>query len=256
MALNCVQVSWRNTRLSNFLSGTFDSVRRNALHAARRALPQRCELCAGPSGTELVCTRCARELPCIGVACPVCAMPTPEAQVCGQCLAHPPAFDATVAAYAYAFPVDRLIQAFKYRGHLALAEWCAVAIIAARARRTATVPPRLIALPLSPARQRERGYNQAAEIARQIAARTHATLVTRGVRRIRATPPQAALPWPERARNVRDAFACDVDLTGLDVAVVDDVMTTGATLAEFARTLKTAGAARVENWVVARTLPP
>jgi ComF family protein len=256
VALNCVQVSLRNTGLSNFLSETFDSVRRSALHAARRALPQRCELCAGPSGTELVCSSCSRDLPRIGPACPVCALPTPDAQVCGSCLAQPPAFDATVAAYAYAFPVDRLVQAFKYQGRLALAEWCAVAIVAARARRTATLPQRLIALPLSPARQRERGFNQAAEIARQIAAETHAAFVSRGVRRIRATPPQAALPWPERARNVRDAFACDVDLTGLDVAVVDDVMTTGATLAEFARTLKTAGARRVENWVVARTLPP
>ena len=242
--------------MSNFLSGAFDTVRRNALHAARRALPQRCELCAGPSGTELVCSCCSRDLPRIGAACPVCALPTPDAQVCGTCLAEPPAFDATVAAYAYAFPVDRLVQAFKYQGRLALAEWCAIAILAVRARRNATPPQRLIALPLSAARQRERGYNQAAEIARQLAAQTRAPLVTRGVRRIRATPPQATLPWPERARNVRDAFACDVDLTGLDVAVVDDVMTTGATLAEFARTLKSAGAARVENWVVARTLPP
>jgi len=242
--------------LSNFLSGAFDTVRRNALHAARRALPQRCELCAGPSGTELVCSCCSRDLPRIGAACPVCALPTPDAQVCGTCLAQPPAFDATVAAYAYAFPVDRLVQAFKYQGRLALAEWCAIAILAVRARRNAAPPQRLIALPLSAARQRERGYNQAAEIARQLAAQTRAPLVTRGVRRIRATQPQTALPWPERARNVRDAFACDVDLSGLDVVVVDDVMTTGATLAEFARTLKSAGAARVENWVVARTLPP
>jgi ComF family protein len=242
--------------LSNFLSGAFDSVRRSALHAARRALPQRCELCAGPSGTELVCSSCSRDLPRIGAACPVCALPTPDAQVCGSCLAQPPAFDATVAAYAYAFPVDRLVQAFKYQGRLALAEWCATAILTVRARRKSTLPQRLIALPLAAARQRERGYNQAAEIARQLAAETRAPLVTRGVRRIRATPPQAALPWPERARNVRGAFACDVDLAGLDVAVVDDVMTTGATLAEFARTLKSAGAARVENWVVARTLPP
>jgi len=242
--------------LSNFLSGAFDSVRRSALQAARRALPQRCELCAGPSGAELVCNSCSRDLPRIGAACPVCALPTPDAQVCGTCLAQPPAFDATVAAYAYAFPVDRLVQAFKYQGRLALAEWCAIAILTLRARRNAAPPQRLIALPLSAARQRERGYNQAAEIARQLAAQTRAPLVTRGVRRIRATQPQTALPWPERARNVRDAFACDIDLSGLDVVVVDDVMTTGATLAEFARTLKSAGAARVENWVVARTLPP
>jgi ComF family protein len=242
--------------LSNFLSQTFDSVRRGALHAARRALPQRCELCAGPSGSDLVCVACSRELPRIAAACPVCALPTPDAQTCGACLAKPPPFDATLAAYAYAFPVDRLVQAFKYQGRLALAEWCAVAIVAARARRSAPPPDRLIALPLSPARQSERGYNQATEIGRHVAAELHAMLVTRGVRRIRATPPQAGLPWTERARNVRGAFACDIDLRGLAVAVVDDVMTTGATLAEFARTLKCAGAARVENWVVARTLPP
>jgi predicted amidophosphoribosyltransferase len=81
-------------------------------------------------------------------------------------------------------------------------------------------------------------------------------LVRDGVRRDRVAPPQAALPWSERARNVRGAFACELDLRGSAVAVVDDVMTTGASLAEFARTLKRAGATRVENWVVARTLPP
>jgi ComF family protein len=231
-------------------------VRRSALDAARRALPQRCELCAGPSGTKLVCAGCSRELPWLQAICPVCALPTPGGGICGHCLADPPPFDATIAAYAYAFPVDRLIHAFKYQGRLALAEWCAGAILAARQRHAAAPPTRLIALPLSPERQRERGCNQAGEIARHIATQIRIASITAGVRRIRATAAQTSLPWAERARNVRGAFVCDIDLDGLPVAVVDDVMTTGATLAEFARTLKAAGAARVENWVVARTLPP
>jgi ComF family protein len=175
---------------------------------------------------------------------------------CGRCLAHPPPFDATISAFVYAFPVDRLIHAFKYQGRLPLAEWCAGSILAAREKRPASHVTRLIALPLSAERQRERGYNQATEIVRVIASQTGMGVVSRGIRRVRASPPQAALPWNERARNVRGAFECDVDLSGLAVAVIDDVMTTGASLAEFAKTLKGRGASRVENWVVARTLPP
>jgi ComF family protein len=241
--------------MSNFLVTAFDSVRQRALEAARLALPQRCELCAGHSGSDLVCPACARELPRIEHACPVCAMPASGGVNCGSCLAHAPPFDATTAAYAYAFPVDRLIQAFKYQGRLALADWCADAVVAARRRIPVPAPVHVVAMPLAAQRQRERGFNQAAEVARAVAARIGATLLERGIGRTRATAPQAALPWSERATNIRGAFACTTELTGLAVAVVDDVMTTGATLAEFARTLKAAGATRVENWVVARTPP-
>ena len=242
--------------MSNFLTVAFDSVRRSARDATRLALPQRCELCAGHSGTELVCHACMLGLPRIDPACPVCALPAPGGAICGGCLTEPPPFDATTSAYAYAFPVDRLVQAFKYQGRLALAEWCAQAIVRARQQMTTPMPTHVLAMPLAAERQRERGFNQAAEIARAVAARTDATLIDMGVRRVRATAPQAALPWQERATNVRGAFACTIDLTGMNVAVVDDVMTTGATLTEFARTLKAAGAIQVENWVVARTLPP
>jgi len=222
------------------------------------ALPQRCELCAGVSGTALVCGACMRDLPWLPRACPVCALPSGES-VCGHCLSDPPAFDATIAAFLYAFPIDRLIHSLKYQGRLALAEWCADAILARREPANSGVssrPDRLIALPLAVLRQRERGYNQALEIARVIGARTGVPLLSRGLSRVRATPPQAALPWTERAKNVRGAFACDIDLSGLAIALVDDVMTTGASLAEAAKVLKASGAASVENWVVARTLPP
>jgi ComF family protein len=172
-------------------------------------------------------------------------------------LSDPPPFDATIAAFSYAFPIDRLIHSLKYQGRLALAEWCADAILAQRGNSGAgSRPDRLIALPLAVPRQRERGYNQALEIARVIGARSGVPLLPRGLSRVRATPPQAALPWAERAKNVRGAFACDLDLSGLTVALVDDVMTTGASLAEAAKILKASGAASVENWVVARTLPP
>ncbi|MDQ6916749.1 MAG: double zinc ribbon domain-containing protein [Pseudomonadota bacterium] len=244
--------------MSNFLTSTFDSVRRSALDAARLALPQRCELCAAVSGTALVCNACSRDLPWLKSVCPVCALAASNA-ICGQCLSDPPAFDATIDAFSYAFPVDRLIHSFKYQGRLALAEWCAEAILARFERvRAVTLsrPHRLVALPLSLERQRERGYNQALEIARVLAARTRIALLRRGLTRVRATPPQSALPWAERAKNVRGAFACDVDLSGLTVAVVDDVMTTGASVAEVAKILKASGAARVENWIVARTPPP
>jgi ComF family protein len=111
----------------------------------------------------------------------------------------------------------------------------------------------IVPLPLHPARLAGRGFNQAAEIARALSRATGVTMDAQIARRVRNTAPQTALPWRERAANMRHAFACGRDLAGLRVAVVDDVMTTGATLQEFARTLKRCGAARVENWVVART---
>lgn len=248
--------------MSNFSLAAFDTAgtpyraRQALVDFARRALPQRCQLCAAASGVDLVCSSCSRDLPRLQVSCPICALPVPHRQSggCGACLVHPPPFDATVAAFTYAFPIDRLVHAFKYRGRLALAEWFATALLAAVDASGPAAPDVLIALPLSPARQRERGYNQAAEIARCIAAIRGVPLVADGVRRIRSTPPQAALAWSARARNVRGAFRCDVELAGLNIAVVDDVMTTGASLAEFAATLRAAGAMSVQNWIVARTL--
>ncbi|MDA0225321.1 MAG: phosphoribosyltransferase family protein, partial [Proteobacteria bacterium] len=118
-----------------------------------------------------------------------------------------------------------------------------------RAGRVDLVMP----VPLSATRLRERGFNQSLEVARVAATCVHAPLAPRACERPRHTAAQVDLPWAERARNVRGAFTCSIDLSGLVVAVVDDVMTTGATLSELARVLKRAGAARVVNWVVART---
>lgn len=215
-------------------------------------LPQDCVLCAAPSGDAYVCAPCAGELPWLGEACPRCALPSPGARVCGHCIAAPPAYDATVACFAYAFPIDRLVHALKYGGRLALTRWFA-ACIATRAGAAAR-PDRVVAMPLHRLRLAERGFNQSLEIARHVARHAGVELAAGAVARVRPTAPQVDLPLEARTRNVRDAFACAARLDGAHVAVVDDVMTSGATLDELARTLKRAGAARVTNWVAARTI--
>jgi len=220
-----------------------------AFGAARGILGQRCLLCDAEAA-QPVCAECERHLPGLPPQCPCCALPGPGSAVCGACLAHPPAFDATAALWPYAFPVDRLILAFKFHARLQLAAWFAAAL----APRAAGVD-RLVALPLHRSRLAERGFNQAHEVARRLASLTGIALLERGVSRQRPTGEQASLPHDERANNVRGAFACSADLAGLRIAVVDDVMTTGATLQEFAVALKRAGAARVANLVLARTLP-
>jgi ComF family protein len=177
--------------------------------------------------------------------------------MCGACLASPPPFAAAYAAFEYAFPFDRLLQAFKYGGRLALADFLADALSAAVAQRPPNhpMPDAVLALPLAPSRQRARGFDQATEIARRVARQTAVPMAT-GLRRVRDTPAQAALPWKARASNVRGAFAADPSLAGMRIAIVDDVMTTGATLASAASAVLRAGAQSVEAWAVARTLPP
>lgn len=214
-------------------------------------LPQDCGLCGAPSGDSPLCGECRRGLPRLPeVRCPHCALPVAGGAVCGACLARPPHFDATHAAFRYAFPLDRLIQSFKYGHHLALVDFLAGQLAELGTARADFVVP----VPLSAERLAQRGFNQALELARPLARALGLPLVFDGLHRVHDTAPQAGLPWKERARNVRHAFECRADLTGRRVLVIDDVMTTGATLDEFARTLKASGASRVENRVLARAL--
>jgi ComF family protein len=155
-----------------------------------------------------------------------------------------------LAPFAYVFPIDAVVQALKYGGRLTLSRPLADALAATIDERVDL----LIPMPLSEARLRERGFNQSHEIARPVSRITGIDLAADLCRRVVHTPPQAMLPWKERARNVRGAFVCDTDLSGLHVAVIDDVVTTGATLNEIARVLKRAGASRVSGWSAARAL--
>ena len=212
-----------------------------------------CFLCRG-AARGLLCAPCDADLPRLsGPLCPRCALASANAAPCGRCLARAPHYDATVAALGYGFPADVLLQALKFQGELALAKvlggLLAQAVAAAEPRRIDAIIP----VPLSAARIAERGYNQANEIARVVARATRARLDTSLCERVRDTPAQVGLPLAEREANVRGSFHCPRMLGGMSIAVVDDVMTTGATLDEAARTLKAAGAASVVNWVVART---
>ena len=245
-----MQRRWRGLVVDSVVDSIVDGI----VGMLRTTLPQCCALCAAPSGTALICAACTAAMPWQPPACPRCALPSTHGGTCGHCLCDPPAFDRSQAAFVYAFPLDRLVQSFKYHGALAYAGWFAEAMLERRAQ-----PPAgdvLIPVPLAHARQRDRGFNQALELARPLARRTGIPLAADAAARIRDTPPQASLPWAERARNIRGAFTCSIPLAGQHVVVVDDVMTTGASLEEFARTLKRAGAASVENWLVARTPPP
>jgi ComF family protein len=151
----------------------------------------------------------------------------------------------------YGYPLDRLLLAMKYRGALAYAEFLAGAL----ARAIDEIPDAVVALPLSAPRQRLRGFNQAQEIARRVAKLVRAPLV-RGLARVRDSPAQASLPWAERRRNVRGAFAALPAVAGRRIAIVDDVLTTGATLRAATAAARQGGARGVAVWVVARTLPP
>jgi len=207
-----------------------------------------CFVCRG-AGRTLLCAQCIAELPRLGDSlCPRCALDSPEGAVCGRCLTQTPAYDATHAALAYDFPADALVHALKFRGELALARLLA-SFLAGKVRSAQV--DHVVPVPLSVERLRQRGYNQAVEIARHL----HGDSLELALcERTRDAPPQIELPYDQRQRNVRGAFRCTRRLAGARIAVVDDVMTTGATLDEMARTLKAAGATHVENWVVARTL--
>ncbi len=240
--------SGRARLLSNYFPGLLN----NCLGFGRRLLPQSCLLCSADGATGPLCPPCLADLPWLpGNRCAVCALPLTSGKVCGACLDRPPRFDRVEAVFAYRFPVDALIHAFKYGGRLALARILGESLAGRVARDVDAIVP----MPLAHGRLAERGFNQALEIARVAAAATGIALLPRACRKVTETPAQAMLPWKERARNVRRAFVCDADLEGKRIAVVDDVLTTGATLNELARVLRKAGAVEVRGWVVARTLP-
>lgn len=219
-----------------------------------RLLAQDCLLCGAESASSILCPACEADLPRLpDTLCPRCALPTAHGEICGRCLARPPHYDFTLAAFRYSFPVDKLVHTFKYGHRLALGAYFGrqLAALGEGGLRADLIVP----LPLHPMRLRERGFNQALELARPLAREWRIPIDARSCRRIRQTAPQADLPWRERARNVRGAFDCASDFTGKRLLLIDDVMTTGSSLDELARTVKLHGAQEVVQFVVARALP-
>jgi len=224
--------------------------------AARLLWPGRCLTCGEAAGDAIdLCPACLAGLPWLGPACPHCALPLPGAQApgvaCGACQAAPPPLDRVHAACLYAFPLDRLLPRFKFHRDLAAGRLLAQ-LMAERFERLAR-PGALVPVPLHRARLRQRGYDQALELARPLASALQIPLRPELLRRVRATAAQSELDKAARARNLRNAFRAEPALAlPRHVALVDDVMTTGATLHAAARALRAAGVARVDAWVCAR----
>lgn len=230
------------------------------LASLRKAIPTSCALC-GSDHTEALCDNCnTRHFAAAQRRCMRCAIPSPAGSAtdtCGQCLNNPPAFDATVVASDYTPPIDQLVLALKFGNRLELAPLLARMLHNAT-RATGTESPELLtAVPLGHDRLIGRGFNQSLEIARPFARALGTPLDARLLVRQRDTRAQALLHPDERHRNIRGAFvvagkAID-QVRGRHIGVVDDVITTGETLNEVAATLKRFGAARVTNFVFART---
>jgi ComF family protein len=216
-----------------------------------RLLTESCPGC-GLASAGGFCGVCATELPRVERACRRCGLAEP--------VAHCPRLemawdvDQVVAPFAYGPPLDHYVHALKYRNARAMGR--AFALLLEPSLPLAGRIDALVAVPLHRSRFRERGYNQAQEIARVLARALDAPAMTRGVFRRVATPMQAGQGARERRRSVARAFRVERDLTGLRIAIVDDVVTTGATVNALAVELKAAGAARCVVLAVARTAEP
>jgi ComF family protein len=212
-----------------------------------------CLLCSNRGAeTSGVCMDCRRELPFLVDACRRCALPLPAgSQTCAKCLQQPPAFAGARAAWHYAFPVGQLIQRFKYRRDLAAGH--SLALLAAEYLKPVDdLPDLLLPVPLHWRRYWSRRYNQAQLIATEFGRQWDIPAPARLLRKRSATNTQQQLKRQQRLRNLRESFTASRKVAGLHIGLVDDVITTGATLEAAAQTLLAAGAARVSAFALAR----
>lgn len=224
-------------------------------------LPTSCFVC-GASHTDLICSACRLDYfsrPCN--RCHQCAISIPSSSntaYCGQCLQNKPAFDASLTVCDYAAPTDQLVLALKFGHHLPLAKLLADAMVEqVLTQENIVLPDLLCPVPLSKQRLAERGFNQSLEIAKIMSSRLQIPLASDLLIRTKNTPPQSSLAHELRIKNVRNAFIIRPDMidlvAGKHIGIVDDVLTTGATVNELAKLLKRFGAHKVSNLIFART---
>lgn len=224
--------------------------------------PGQCSVCRAWS-KPYVCADCLMRYARPAPRCWTCAARLPPALTgrrepkCGNCLRTPPPLDRTIAALDYAFPWDGLLRHYKFHQAIELRETLLERLNQALNIAEAEAPDWLLPVPLSAQRLRERGYNQSHELARSLARRRKLACDPGLLLRVRSTAQQARLPLEDRRANVAQAFAVEPSrlpaLRGSHIVLLDDIMTSGATLFEMARVLRKAGAANVQAWVVART---
>ena len=216
-----------------------------------------CLLCEGPlQPDQVVCASCHRHLPWIEHPCPCCgramAVAADGLHPCGDCQRHPPHYHRSTAPFLYQPPISRLIKQMKFHQRLDVARILGLMLAGHLAQVLEDRPQAIVPVPLHRRRLRERGYNQALELARPVAARLGIPIDTRLVQRVRPTLEQSHLQHAERKGNIRDAFDLDRHRPYRHVAILDDVVTTGHTVDELARVLKRAGVERVDVWSCCR----
>jgi len=212
-----------------------------------------CRFCGNEAVGAPICADCRTDLPWNTHCCPHCALPGISDALCAACLASAPPMDLTVAPFVYEAPIDQLIQRFKYQRLLGDAGWLADALADQRRDLPLPLPDRLIPVPLYRWRLWARGFNQAAVIARRVGKRLHIPVQLDGISHRNTRLHQVGMNARARRRAVRGAFDVRLDLRDQHIALIDDVMTTGATIHELARAVRAAGACRVEVWLLART---
>ena len=231
-----------NLKAARVVDGLLDAV-----------LPAHCLLCGARGQRALsLCAACEGDMPRNPTCCTRCALPLEApAPLCGRCLKHAPAWDAAWVPFRYAWPLAPLEARFKFGGDLAAGR--TLALLWTASPPPSELPQAIIPVPLHRARLRQRGYNQALELAKPLARQLGLPLLRDALRRVHATGPQTDLSAIARRRNVRGAFSAHfAGALPRHVAVLDDVFTTGATLGECVRVLKKAGVARVDVWALAR----
>jgi ComF family protein len=231
----------------------------NCINFIRSLLyPGYCILCgAKATQQQQFCRPCLASLPFNHHACPRCALPLPpqveSTQWCGGCIKQQPPFTETITALTYEPPVNRLIGMLKFQRKLHLVDPLSRLLIQRLGERAAR-PDILVPVPLHPSRLQNRGFNQAVELSRALARHYHLSYDWRICRRIKQTQAQSALRGDQRRRNLSNAFQVCAEVKGAHLVVVDDVITTGATVTELSKVLKRAGANRVDVWAIARTV--
>ncbi|MFT7468054.1 MAG: ComF family protein [Candidatus Pseudothioglobus sp.] len=235
-----------------------------------RFFPGRCILCRAQSNRPMdLCCACEADLPRIHSPCRQCGLsvlgnaPGRE-HYCAPCLVNPPPYDRSFSAFKYASPVRQLITEFKQHRQLVVGEMLSQ-VLARRFQqnlleqahqRHQTTPDILIPMPLHPSRMKSRGFNQAELIAQVVGRQTGITCDTRRCHRVKQTEDQKGLTAADRRTNIRGAFSVVQPLHGEYIVIVDDVMTTAATVSELARCLRRAGAGTIEILTLARTPAP
>ncbi len=216
-----------------------------------------CLLCGGMAtyGTT-ICEPCKRELPRIHHACPTCAQPLAVSLSCPACQRHLPPFYNCRAIFHYQGVIRHLIHRLKYHNDLAAAKLLGRLMADALGSHHPEMPECLVPVPLHPARLRQRGYNQVVEMGRAISHELNLPMELKLVHRLWPTESQQKLSAVARRLNVRDAFRARNKPQYHHIALLDDVMTTGATATELAHCLRKAGVRRVELWVCARATNP